>query len=110
MTTTPSTAARPGAAHRLAALAGDVLGGPLPVRLRAWDGSETGPADAPVVVLRSRRALRRLLWQPGELGLAQAYVTGEVDIEGDLAEGLRTMWAAARERGPRPPRLTPADR
>ncbi|MFR9799142.1 class I SAM-dependent methyltransferase [Streptomyces sp. MS06] len=101
---------RPGAAHRLAALAADALGGPLPVRLRAWDGSETGPADGPVVVVRSRRALRRLLWQPGELGLAQAYVTGELDVEGDLAQGLRAMWSAARERGLRPPRLTPADR
>ncbi|MEU9974830.1 cyclopropane-fatty-acyl-phospholipid synthase family protein [Streptomyces sp. NPDC051014] len=100
----------PGAAHRLTALAEDFLGGPLPVRLRAWDGSESGPADAPVVVLRSRRALRRLLWQPGELGLAQAYVTGELDIEGDLAQGLRTVWAAQRERGLRPPRLGPADR
>ncbi|MCG7205633.1 SAM-dependent methyltransferase [Streptomyces arenae] len=99
-----------GTAHRITALAEDLLGGPLPVRLRAWDGSVTGPADGPVVVLRSRRALRRLLWQPGELGLAQAYVTGELDVEGDLGEGLRTVWAAARERGLRPPRLTPADR
>ncbi|WP_340384654.1 cyclopropane-fatty-acyl-phospholipid synthase family protein [Streptomyces sp. SS7] len=101
---------RTGAAHRLAALAEEALGGPPPVRLRAWDGSETGPAGAPVVVLRSRRALRRLLWQPGELGLAQAYVTGELDVEGDLGEGLRAVWAAARERGLPPPRLTPADR
>ncbi|MFF7287562.1 class I SAM-dependent methyltransferase [Streptomyces griseorubiginosus] len=105
-----STLARPGAAPLLTALVEDTLGGPLPLRLRAWDGSEAGPADAPVVVLRSRRALRRLLWQPGELGLAQAYVTGELDVEGDLAEGLRTMWAAQRERGLRPPRLTSADR
>ncbi|PSM40727.1 SAM-dependent methyltransferase [Streptomyces dioscori] len=101
--------ARPGAAHRLAALAEDALGGRLPVRLRAWDGSETGPADAPVVVVRSRRALRRLLWQPGELGLAQAYVTGELDVEGDLAQGLRAIWAAVRERGVDAPRFTPAD-
>jgi cyclopropane-fatty-acyl-phospholipid synthase len=109
MTTTP-TATRHGAAHRLAALIGDFLGGPLPVRLRAWDGSETGPPGTPTVVVRSRRALRRLLWQPDELGLAQAYVTGELDVEGDLAEGLRAMWAAQRERGPLPPRLSPADR
>ncbi|MET7286497.1 cyclopropane-fatty-acyl-phospholipid synthase family protein [Streptomyces sp. NPDC005573] len=102
--------ARPGAAHRIAGLAEEALGGPLPVRLRAWDGSETGPAGAPAVVVRSRRALRRLLWQPGELGLAQAYVTGEIDIEGDLALGLRTMWAAVRERGLHAPRLAPADR
>ncbi|MFD5814126.1 class I SAM-dependent methyltransferase [Streptomyces sp. NPDC127038] len=91
---------RPGAAQRLAALAEDALGGPLPVRLRAWDSSETGPENAPVVVVRSPRALRRLLWQPGELGLARAYVTGELDMEGDPALGLRAVWAAARDRGP----------
>jgi cyclopropane-fatty-acyl-phospholipid synthase len=94
----------PGAAHRLAALAEETLGTTLPVRLRAWDGSEAGPADGPVVVVRSRRALRRLLWEPGELGLAQAYVTGELDIEGDLGHALRTLWAAARGRGPHAPR------
>ncbi|MFD3558124.1 class I SAM-dependent methyltransferase [Streptomyces sp. NPDC058686] len=107
--TTARTPVRTGAAQRLAALAEDALGGPLPVRLRTWDGSESGPADAPVVVVRSRRALRRLLWQPGELGLAQAYVTGELDVEGDLARGLRAMWATVRERGLHAPRLSPAD-
>ncbi|WP_432100234.1 class I SAM-dependent methyltransferase [Streptomyces sp. WAC 04229] len=107
---TPARTARTGAAHRLAALVEDALGGPLPVRLRAWDGTETGPADGPVVVVRSRRALRRLLWQPGELGLAQAYVTGELDVDGDLADGLRRMWAAARERRLHPPRPGLADR
>ncbi|MGY0489778.1 class I SAM-dependent methyltransferase [Streptomyces sp. WG-D5] len=99
-----------GAAHRLAALAETALGGPLPVRLRTWDGAEAGPAEGPVVVVRSRRALRRLLWQPGELGLAQAYVTGELDVEGDLAAGLRAMWSAAREGGLHAPRLSVADR
>ncbi|CAB4929947.1 unannotated protein [freshwater metagenome] len=69
------------------------------MRLRAWDGSEAGPADAPVVVLHTRRAVRRLLWNPGELGLAQAYVTGELDVEGDLADGFRRVWATIRERG-----------
>ncbi|MFE0510096.1 class I SAM-dependent methyltransferase [Streptomyces sp. NPDC058964] len=97
--------ARTGAAHRLAALAGTALGGPLPVRLRTWDGSEAGPSQGPVVVVRSRRALRRLLWEPGELGLAQAYVTGEVDVEGDLGQALRAVWAAARERRLHTPRL-----
>ncbi|MFJ8728378.1 class I SAM-dependent methyltransferase [Streptomyces bauhiniae] len=103
------TPVRTGVAHRLAVLVEDALGAPLPVRLRAWDGSETGPSDAPVVVLRSRRALRRLLWQPGELGLAQAYITGELDVEGDLTEGLRAAWTSARERGAHTPRLTLAD-
>ncbi|MFF3290050.1 class I SAM-dependent methyltransferase [Streptomyces sp. NPDC003023] len=90
----------------------ELLGGPLPLRLRAWDGSVAGrgPARGPVIVLRSRRALRRLLWQPDELGLAQAYITGELDIEGDLAEALRTVWGAVRGRSLAPPRLTVADR
>ncbi|MEU8620228.1 cyclopropane-fatty-acyl-phospholipid synthase family protein [Streptomyces sp. NPDC048623] len=72
------------AASRLTALAEDVLGARLPVRLRAWDGSEAGPADGPVLIVRERRALRRLLWKPGELGLARAWVAGEIDVEGDL--------------------------
>ncbi|ELB93986.1 class I SAM-dependent methyltransferase [Rhodococcus opacus] len=73
--------------------------GELPVHLTAWDGSTAGPVTAPKVVLRSPDALRRLLWSPGELGAAQAYVTGEIDVEGDLGEALAHVWAVARERG-----------
>ncbi|SEE06158.1 cyclopropane-fatty-acyl-phospholipid synthase [Rhodococcus jostii] len=73
--------------------------GDLPVHLTAWDGSTAGPVTAPKVVLRSPYALRRLLWNPGELGAAQAYVTGEIDVEGDLGEALAHVWAVARERG-----------
>lgn len=86
-----------GVAPRLAALVAPLFGGRLPVRVTAWDGSTAGPADAPAVVLASSGALRRLLFHPGELGLAQAYVTGEVDVEGDLLDGLRRIWRAARE-------------
>jgi cyclopropane-fatty-acyl-phospholipid synthase len=88
-----------GLAAELASIATEFFGADLPIRLRAWDGSEVGPADAPTLVLRSPRALRRLLWHPGELGLAQAYVTGEIDVEGDLRQGLRRVWARARQRG-----------
>ncbi|MGY5078596.1 class I SAM-dependent methyltransferase [Streptomyces nigrescens] len=88
------------AADRLAALLAGHFAGNLPVRLRAWDGSEAGPPDAPVVVLRSRRALRRLVWQPGELGLAQAYIAGDLDIDGDLADGLSRVWRSLRAGGP----------
>ncbi|NDV04220.1 methyltransferase domain-containing protein [Rhodococcus sp. IEGM 248] len=73
--------------------------GELPVHLTAWDGSTAGPVTAPKVVLRRPDALRRLLWSPGELGAAQAYVTGEIDVEGDLGEALAHVWAVARERG-----------
>ena len=82
----------------------------LPVRLRAWDGSEAGPRGTPVAVIRSPEALCRLLWRPGELGLARAYVSGELDVEGDLTEGLRLVFTAIRPKGtPKaPPAWTPA--
>ncbi|MDX3230775.1 cyclopropane-fatty-acyl-phospholipid synthase family protein [Streptomyces sp. ME19-01-6] len=89
----------PDAAQRLAALAEEVLGAPLPIRIRAWDHSETGPPHTPVLVLRHRRALRRLLWKPGELGLARAWVAGDLDIEGDLYEGLDLLAGLLWERG-----------
>ena len=89
-----------GAASRLIALLDRVLGAPLPVRLRCWDGSVAGPENATTVVLHSRRALRRLLWQPDELGFAQAYVAGELDIEGDLTTAIRQFWTTMRELDP----------
>jgi cyclopropane-fatty-acyl-phospholipid synthase len=38
--------------------------------------------------VRHPRALRRLVYAPGELGLARAYVSGDLDIEGDLYAAL----------------------
>ncbi|PPK66675.1 cyclopropane-fatty-acyl-phospholipid synthase [Actinokineospora auranticolor] len=83
-------------ADTLAELATRALGAPPPIRLRAWDGSESGPAGGPVGIVRSRRALRRLLWDPNELGLARAYVSGDLDVEGDLAEALGRFWELTR--------------
>lgn len=78
-------------AGRLVNLAQQALGRPMPLRVRAWDGSEAGPAHAPVLVLRDRRALHRMMWRPGELGLARAWVAGDIDVEGDLYEALDLM-------------------
>ena len=84
-------------AQKMLDLAEDVLGMSLPVRLRTWDGSEAGPAGAPVLIIRRRRALRHILWKPGELGVARAYVQGDLDVEGDLGDGLRAIWDAVRQ-------------
>ncbi|MFJ5832192.1 class I SAM-dependent methyltransferase [Streptomyces sp. NPDC093089] len=86
------------AASRLTTLAEELLGGPLPVRLRAWDGSEAGPAGGPVLIVRDRRALRRMIWKPGELGLARAWVAGELDVEGDLYGALDRLSGLLWER------------
>lgn len=85
-----------------------LVGGELPVRLVVWDGSEAGPSGAPVVRLNSPDAIRRLLWAPGELGAAQAYVTGELDVDGDLNSALEHLWKVARDRGLSGIRPTPA--
>jgi cyclopropane-fatty-acyl-phospholipid synthase len=96
---TPSPTAAGGVAALLASALEPFVGGDLPVRLRAWDGSESGPADAPLVEVRTPDALRRLLWHPGELGAAQAYVTGEIEVHGDLSAALTHAFDVARQRG-----------
>ncbi|WP_328363244.1 cyclopropane-fatty-acyl-phospholipid synthase family protein [Streptomyces sp. NBC_00445] len=89
----------PDAAQRLKSLVEQLLGVPLPVRIRAWDGSQAGPPGAPTLVVRNRRAVRRLLWKPGELGLARAWVAGDLDIDGDLYTALDLMSGFIWERG-----------
>ncbi|MFF9901161.1 class I SAM-dependent methyltransferase [Streptomyces longispororuber] len=93
------------AASRLKDIAEQVLGAALPVRVRAWDGSEAGPPGTPVLVVRHRRALRRLLWKPGELGLARAWVAGDLDVEGDLYRVLDLLAEFIWERGEDAPGL-----
>ncbi|WP_424213429.1 class I SAM-dependent methyltransferase [Streptomyces sp. BI20] len=88
------------AATRLASLAETLLGAPLPVRIRAWDGSVAGPPEAPALIVHHRRALRRILFKPSELGLARAWVAGEITVEGDLYEALDRLSAVLWERDP----------
>ncbi|HEU4911238.1 MAG TPA: cyclopropane-fatty-acyl-phospholipid synthase family protein [Actinomycetes bacterium] len=73
---------------RLLALA---MGREPALRVRAWDGSEVGPDDAPVVEVRSRDAVRYLAHAPNELGLARAYVSGSIGVQGDIYEVLGAL-------------------
>lgn len=75
-------------APRLLDLVRLLVGRDAAVRVRAWDGSEAGPAEAPVVVIRDRAAVTRLLGSPGEVGLGRAFVAGEIDVDGDLYAAL----------------------
>lgn len=97
-----------GVAARLERALAPIVGGGLPVRLHAWDGSVAGPEDAPVVRVHTPDVLRRLLWHPGELGAAQAYVTGELDVDGDLDAALTHVWKVVAARGLRGVRPTPS--
>ena len=77
----------------LAELLSTVLGD-APVAIEAYDGSRSGPADAPVrLVLRSPRALSYLISAPSSLGLARAFVSGELEIHGDLYDALTAVWS-----------------
>jgi cyclopropane-fatty-acyl-phospholipid synthase len=61
----------------------------LPFRVEAYDGSVAEPtvvssANSVTLKIISRDAISRILTHPGELGLARAYVAGDIDVDGDL--------------------------
>ncbi|MEO7588589.1 MAG: class I SAM-dependent methyltransferase, partial [Arachnia sp.] len=64
----------------------------LPVRIDFWDGSSLGPRDSTFALrFTRRRALRRNMWSPNELGFVRAYVSGDLEIDGDLMEAMSTL-------------------
>jgi len=63
-----------------------------PVEFRAYDGSSSGTAGAPVrITVRSPVAVSYLAQAPGSLGLARAYVSGHIDVDGDMYTALARM-------------------
>ncbi|MFC8848668.1 MULTISPECIES: class I SAM-dependent methyltransferase [unclassified Micromonospora] len=82
-----------------------VTAGALPVRITGYDGSAVGPADAGITLdVRSERGLSYLLTAPGDLGMARAYVSGDLDLggvhPGDPYEALRVLKDELRLRPP----------
>jgi cyclopropane-fatty-acyl-phospholipid synthase len=77
---------------RLAEVFQRAVGGDASVRFSAYDGSKAGPADASVgIEVRTPEALSYLASAPGELGLARAYVTGHLEIIGDVYGALQHL-------------------
>ena len=75
-----------------------VMDADVPIGFRAYDGSTAGPRNpSGVVAVRSPSAVRYLLDAPGELGLARAYVTGAIDVHGDLHDVLSALHAHRRK-------------
>ena len=83
------------AAESLAPLLDALLPG-APVRIELWDGS-TVDADRSACTVRvaSPAAVRRLVWSPDELGLSRAFVTGDIDVDGNLFDGIRSLRSVA---------------
>jgi len=93
-----------GRSFGVAAAIGRLLGGDPPIAVACYDGSRIGPTDAAATLeVRSQNALRYALTAPGELGIARAYVAGELDIDGDIFSAL-----SLRDQMP-DVRLSPAD-
>jgi cyclopropane-fatty-acyl-phospholipid synthase len=60
-----------------------VAGGEQPLKFTAYDGSSAGPDDAELGLdLRSPRGTTYLATAPGDLGLARAYVSGDLEMYG----------------------------
>ncbi len=65
------------------------------VQLVFWDGSTIGPPDGPgQLIFNTPEALRRIMWAPGELGFARAYIAGDLDVVGPIGEVLRAFQAS----------------
>jgi cyclopropane-fatty-acyl-phospholipid synthase len=65
--------------------------------VRFWDGSELGPGQpgsAPdTIVIRNRRGLTYAVMRPDQLGIGRGWVSGDIDLEGDL---FRVMAAGSK--------------
>ncbi|TFC00333.1 MULTISPECIES: class I SAM-dependent methyltransferase [unclassified Cryobacterium] len=73
-----------------------LAGGRLPLRFTAYDGSSAGPPEAPLgLELRTPRGTTYLATGRGDLGLARAYIAGDLEIHGvhpgDPYELLRAL-------------------
>ncbi len=70
--------------------------GAFPVRFTAYDGSATGPPDSELsVYLATPRGATYLFTAPGDLGMARAYIAGDLHVSGvhpgDPYRALRVM-------------------
>lgn len=74
----------------------EIIGGPLVgvldeprVEIEFWDGSRIGRRGGPGRIrVNSVDAVRRVIWSPDELGLARAFVSGDLEAEGSIVEVL----------------------
>jgi cyclopropane-fatty-acyl-phospholipid synthase len=74
-----------------------IAGPDAPVEFRAYDGSRAGAEGSPVrITVKSPTAVRYLAQAPGAMGLARAYVSGHLDVDGDMYSALARMVSVQR--------------
>jgi len=87
-----------GAVSRCRAVLAAVFGEPhqRPFDVRFWDGAvDRGQSARPpfTLVLNRPAALRRMLLPPNELSIVEAYISGDVDIDGSMEAASMLSWA-----------------
>jgi cyclopropane-fatty-acyl-phospholipid synthase len=71
-----------------------------PVRVVLWDGRHFAFSDSPSATLRVKHpAAAAALRRPNLLNLAEAYIAGDIDFEGDISAAIRTAEAFSRSTG-----------
>jgi cyclopropane-fatty-acyl-phospholipid synthase len=76
----------------LAQIFENFVGPDAPVEFLAYDGSRAGAEGSPVrITVRSPAAVSYLAQAPGALGLARAYVSGHLDVDGDMYTALARL-------------------
>lgn len=90
----PPAAARDAAVPKVLRVVDRIFGGAgeRSFDVRLWDGS-VHPSSAPdrsdfTLIIAKRGGLRRMLLPPSELSIAEAYVRGDIDIEGNLESAM----------------------
>ncbi|HEY7011950.1 MAG TPA: class I SAM-dependent methyltransferase [Streptosporangiaceae bacterium] len=74
-----------------------IAGPGAPVEFRAYDGSRAGQEGSPVrITVKSPVAVSYLAQAPGAMGLARAYVSGHIDVDGDMYTALSRMASIQR--------------
>jgi cyclopropane-fatty-acyl-phospholipid synthase len=86
---------------------GSLMRDGMPLRFTAYDGSTAGPADAAYGLdLKNERGLSYIMTAPGDLGLARAYVAGDLDLvgthPGDPYDAFRLLMNHTKFRRPSP--------
>jgi len=76
---------------------------PAPLRFELWDGYAIGPDHTPIATLtvKNRPALYKWLWNP-DLNFGEGYMSGAVEVRGDLVEMLVAVYRAMGDSAPRP--------
>jgi len=79
-----------------------------PIRFQLWDGTvvRVGPGESGfAIVFRSPDVFRRILRDPTPLRFGEAYIAGEIDIEGDILDAMGVADDIEHMRVPLPARL-----